>query len=400
MLPSGPSIRLELANRIPVPDDQLFLAGPKLCFEFYEKPPFLANCHWTALVTAVLLFSLVTISGFSLQMRSILAVLLMQSSPWPQATSVLVIENKYTAVASRSPLISAIINNSNIQKADTMELLLTTFLLTLALVNPGATSPSPTPTQPPVTSCTVGNNAPCGTGSTCTPTMISTYGQPWLGQCIATPTPVTETPCVIGDNSPCGSGSTCTPTMTCTSGLPCSGACISAPATATTICTVGNNAPCSSGSTCTPTMVCTSGTPCGGACIATPTPVTETPCVIGDNSPCGAGSTCTPTMVCTTNLPCSGACISAPASTICTVGNDTPCSSGSTCTPTMTCTSGVPCGGACIATPTPPSSTATPTPSPCGGKDRPYCARGYKCVQAPGKDCGPEPRCLGICVPK
>ena len=64
MLPSSPSIRLGLANRIPVPEDRLFLAGPEFCFELYEKPPFLASCHWMALVTAILLFSLVTISGF------------------------------------------------------------------------------------------------------------------------------------------------------------------------------------------------------------------------------------------------------------------------------------------------------------------------------------------------
>src|SRR5690348_8298415 len=91
-----------------------------------------------------------------------------------------------------------------------------------------------------VTHCTVGNDAPCLPSSTCTPTMISTSNQPWLGQCIATPTPPvitvstpiisatppiltitvsptppTSTECHVGWENQCGGGSTCTPTMTC-----------------------------------------------------------------------------------------------------------------------------------------------------------------------------------------
>jgi hypothetical protein len=37
MLPSSPSIRLGLANRIPVPEDQLFLADPEFCFELLRE---------------------------------------------------------------------------------------------------------------------------------------------------------------------------------------------------------------------------------------------------------------------------------------------------------------------------------------------------------------------------
>lgn len=35
-----------------------------------------------------------------------------------------------------------------------------------------------------------------------------------------------STVCTVGDNRPCSSGSTCTPTMACTSGIPCGGDCI------------------------------------------------------------------------------------------------------------------------------------------------------------------------------
>ena len=117
MLPSSPSIRLGLANRIPVPEDRLFLAGPEFCFELYEKPPFLASCHWMALVTAILLFSLVTTSRvFVADVFNIGCPPDAKFSLAVGATSVLAVEIKYTVVASRSPFISAIIDNSNIQK--------------------------------------------------------------------------------------------------------------------------------------------------------------------------------------------------------------------------------------------------------------------------------------------
>jgi hypothetical protein len=120
-------------------------------------------------------------------------------------------------------------------------------------------------------------HSPAGTDLTsighCTPTMYSTSGLPWGGQCIEG-APQTSTICTVGDNRPCNTGSTCTPTMTCTSGIACGGDCIATPTPppALTSCTVGNNRPCGGGSTCTPTMTCTLHQPCGGACIATPTP--------------------------------------------------------------------------------------------------------------------------------
>ncbi|KAH7382278.1 hypothetical protein BKA66DRAFT_464154 [Pyrenochaeta sp. MPI-SDFR-AT-0127] len=180
--------------------------------------------------------------------------------------------------------------------------------------------------------------------------MISTTGQPWLGQCIATPTPYTPSPpptsaeCRVGwaNGGGCATGSTCTPIETCYRLRPCSGKCIATvtpgptPPT-TTECHVGwGNGECKTGSTCTPTMTCQTGRPCGGACIATPTqiPSSSTP----------LPSTWPP-------LP--------PPPTECHVGwGNRECKTGSTCTPTMTCQKGRPCGGACIATPTPPAPSA------------------------------------------
>ena len=266
-------------------------------------------------------------------------------------------------------------------------------LLALADVQPAAVTP-----------CTVGYDKPCLPSSICTPTMISTAGQPWLGQCIATPVPTLSYPmptvvpppsteCHVGwaDGGGCKTGSTCTPTETCYRLRPCGGKCIATatpPPSSYTQCHVGwDSGECGYGSTCTPTQTCYKGHPCGGACIATPTlappssssppiitdypPSTKTECHVGwGNGECGYGSTCTPTMTCYRGRPCGGACIATPtpipsssAYTQCHVGWDNgECNYGSTCTPTQTCTKGRPCGGACIATPTlaPPSSSSSP----------------------------------------
>lgn len=137
-----------------------------------------------------------------------------------------------------------------------------------------------------ITICTIGNNTPCSSGSTCTLTMVCTSSTPYGGAYIATPTPVTKTPCVIKNNSPCGAGLTYTPTIACTTKLLYSGACISTPTL--TICTVGNNAPCLSRNTCIPTIICTSGVPYGGVYITIPTlpssTATPTPSSYGGNN--------------------------------------------------------------------------------------------------------------------
>ncbi|KAK9428925.1 hypothetical protein V1505DRAFT_375544 [Lipomyces doorenjongii] len=80
----------------------------------------------------------------------------------------------------------------------------------------------------------MGNNKPCGSASTCTPTMVCPpTPTECLGQCIATapPTgqpPLPTLPCIVGGN-PCPKGSFCTQTMVC------GGLCIPTPAPAPTV---------------------------------------------------------------------------------------------------------------------------------------------------------------------
>lgn len=265
------------------------------------------------------------------------------------------------------------------------------------------------PSPPAITSCTVGNNIPCLPSSTCTPTMISTSNQPWLGQCIATlsapiisatppiltitalPTP---TECNVGWENQCGSGSTCTPTMTCNRLRPCGGKCIATstpnPPSATGTCNVGWENQCGGGSTCMPIETCYRLRPCRGSCIATPTapgisaenpiswitptasvgvsvsaenPISyisapiisaENPIsyisapVISAENPISYISA--PTISASNPILTVTAVLTPNPYPKCTVGWDRQCDAGSTCTPTQTCARGRRCGGACIAT--------------------------------------------------
>lgn len=162
-------------------------------------------------------------------------------------------------------------------------------------------------------------------------------------------------------------------------------------------CVVGASPSCQSGSICTPTEICS------GGCIASPTTmptsfgnasVPTISCNVGDNR-CPTGSMCTGTMT------CHGVCLGTqtPLST-CTVGQTGFCATGFFCTPTVGCTSTTACGGLCISSNIPPTSTpsAIPTGKPCGGKQGPHCPHGYECVRQPGKNCGPDPWCYGVCT--
>ncbi|KAK9241834.1 hypothetical protein V1506DRAFT_549456 [Lipomyces tetrasporus] len=143
-----------------------------------------------------------------------------------------------------------------------MKLVLVSLLLSFAVAhNRPTTRPPPTFTVP----CILGGDR-CPTGSTCTQT--ETCG----GLCLASQTLPPVIPCTIGNDTPCGSASTCTPTMVCPpTPTDCVGQCIAtAPPTGqpplpSIPCIVGGN-PCPEGSFCTQTMVC------GGLCIPTPAP--------------------------------------------------------------------------------------------------------------------------------
>ncbi|KAK9235243.1 hypothetical protein V1525DRAFT_410556 [Lipomyces kononenkoae] len=147
----------------------------------------------------------------------------------------------------------------------------------------------PTTAGPPAeytVTCTLGGN-PCPTGSMCSQT--ETCG----GLCLTTQTFPPVIPCTMGDNAPCGSASTCTPTMFCPpSPTECLGQCIAtAPSTGqppppSIACVVGGPSVCPQGSFCTQTMIC------GGLCIPTAAPSpTPTPCG-GDYPPCPNGYRC------------------------------------------------------------------------------------------------------------
>ncbi|KAK9371470.1 uncharacterized protein V1513DRAFT_455667, partial [Lipomyces chichibuensis] len=142
-----------------------------------------------------------------------------------------------------------------------MKLVLLSLFLSFAV----ATTSSPPPPAYTVT-CTLGGD-PCPTGSICTQT--ETCG----GLCLASQTFPAVIPCTMGNNKPCGSASTCTPTMVCPpTPTECLGQCIAtAPPTAqppppSVACIVSGD-PCPQGSFCSQTMVC------GGLCIPTPTPI-------------------------------------------------------------------------------------------------------------------------------
>ncbi|KAK9429588.1 hypothetical protein V1505DRAFT_151179 [Lipomyces doorenjongii] len=157
-------------------------------------------------------------------------------------------------------------------------------LLFLSLVLADGSSTTAPPPEFTV-SCILGGN-PCPTGSICSQT--ETCG----GLCLTTQTFPPVIPCTIGNNAPCGSASTCTPTMTCPpSPTDCLGHCIAtAPPTGqpplpSIPCVVGGS-PCPQGAICTQTMVC------GGLCIPTGAPSpTATPCG-GNNPPCPSGFKC------------------------------------------------------------------------------------------------------------
>lgn len=147
----------------------------------------------------------------------------------------------------------------------------------LAFCNEPSTTPPPQFTIP----CVVGNNEPCPTSWTCTPTETCTFGHPCGGLCF-TPPPVVSVPiipCTMGGNCHCPSGSTCTPTMYSTPDKPWGGQCIATTPPSTSSlhrCAVGGKHQCSKGSACTATMPCSKGHHCGGLCIATSYPVTRT----------------------------------------------------------------------------------------------------------------------------
>ena len=140
-------------------------------------------------------------------------------------------------------------------------LIFSSFTLFTTIYASGA--PAPTPT-----SCILGAfpNV-CSSGSICTQT--STCG----GLCISVQTFPPEIPCTVGNNGPCPTGSTCTPTMYCTvSTQPCGGACIATPTPITTLSTITSPSlsPCIVGANdCSSNSVCTQTSTCNGLCIAT-----------------------------------------------------------------------------------------------------------------------------------
>lgn len=268
--------------------------------------------------------------------------------------------------------------------------------------------PVPTPSSvsfTPLSSCTLGGDASCSTGSVCTPAGIC------IGRCysgISSPTILpttsniaitTSTPvntCQIGvpaNENGCSSGSYCLPTQTCP------GLCINTvplpPMTTTTVPTTLPSTP-PSGITTPPTSsfsapsvsfcvydqddttegcptssVCTPIQPCDGICFTTTSPFSVgTGCTVLAND-------CGPNAYCSQNAGCEGACIASPATTI----TDT------YITPTTTPKT----------TPTPTSTLSVPTPSgTCGWVYIP-CGVGYKCVNQFGVNCALGES--GHCVP-
>lgn len=178
------------------------------------------------------------------------------------------------------------------------------------------------------TPCTVGNNTPCLPSSTCTPTILSTSGKPWLGQCIATPAPqVPGSSTPVLSYPPVSMPTLVEPPPASVPSL-ISIPPVSMPTPVSMECNVGAGTGCGAGSTCTPTQTCYRLRPCGGKCIATPAPqppASSTPiityppismpspvaeCMVGwDNNGCVAGSTCEPIETCYRLRPCRGKCM-------------------------------------------------------------------------------------------
>lgn len=274
-------------------------------------------------------------------------------------------------------------------------------------------------TFPLVIHCTIGNNGPCPTGSTRTPTEYCTAGitAPCGGQCITTSAPPPGTanlptiPCEVGPSSSCPTNAFCTPTEACI------GVCLgtgTAPLT-------GTSTPRST----TPTSTSTSPSFTLSIHPFTPT-TTFSPlpsCTIGGDASCSYGSVCTPLANCygfchsgissPTTLPTATNPAPPPyttASKACFIGRpvyDGGCPTHEYCLPTQTCP------GLWINTlPLPPGTTMTlpTTPGPssssvkltsmatlsgptatrsgtCGWMYIP-CWNGYQCVNSYGKKCG------------
>ena len=139
---------------------------------------------------------------------------------------------------------------------------------------------------PPLTLCTVGDNKPCGTASTCTSTQLctGTFAHPCRGICKYSPTAPGVTACNVGTNT-CGFPSSyCTPPGTCTA----------TPSIYSVGCTVGNDAPCPSGGFCTPTQTCSglcsplsTGIPPPTTTPSVTPPTTPSPTPTPTGKPCG-----------------------------------------------------------------------------------------------------------------
>jgi hypothetical protein len=143
------------------------------------------------------------------------------------------------------------------------------------------------PTPSSITPCTVGNDGPCLPSSTCTPTMISDFGLPQLGQCIATNAPPAYSPspspelvqeCQMAlppSITQCGPESSCIQTDTTCNPGGCFGECVR---TATPTPTPYNRCQmalppyitqCGSGSSCIQTDTTCLGGGCFGECMPT-----------------------------------------------------------------------------------------------------------------------------------
>lgn len=298
---------------------------------------------------------------------------------------------------------------------------------------------TPTTTVPPLPSCTIGGDASCSSGSSCTP-LANCYGFCHSG--ISSPTilaPATATypppqttasnVCIVGrpaNDNGCPTNSYCLPTQTC-AGL-CLNTVIPPPPTTTTFLTTQTPP------TTPPTIPYTtiSGTPyatciweqpglyatppcpdpssscsptpsCGGQCYTT-APGIATTCTVGGFCAANAGGgRCQADAVTCNTAGCAGRC----PTTACSI-------SGNQCPTEAICSQTEYCYGICISTSpatvtgtvaTPSSSlrltstatlTGTNPSGTCGWVYVP-CGSGYKCMNSKGKECGLGD--AGHCVP-